>query len=93
VSWLPGGKPVPLGQVRAAVDESIRKLGFTPNLLLIHDPTVVVPGELKQLWKIFEDLKSEGKVKSIGVSNFRPQDLEEILDGARFKPVVNQVRY
>jgi len=44
------------------------------------------------MWKILEDLKDQGKLRSIGVSNFRPQDLEAILDGAKYKPVVNQVR-
>jgi diketogulonate reductase-like aldo/keto reductase len=38
-----------------------------------------------------EDLKSEGRLKDIGVSNFRPQDLELILDGAKYIPAVNQV--
>jgi len=93
LSALPGDKPVALDQVRSAVDESIRKLGFTPDLFLIHNPFVAAPGELKAMWKIFEDLKSEGKLKSIGVSNFRPQDLEIILNGAKFKPVVNQIEY
>jgi diketogulonate reductase-like aldo/keto reductase len=82
---------IPLNQVRSAVDESIKKLGFVPDLFLIHNPFVAAPGELKAMWNIIEDLKSEGKLKSIGVSNFRPQDLEAILEGARFKPVVNQV--
>lgn len=62
-----------------------------PDLFLIHNPDVAPPGELKALWNILEDLKLEGKLKSIGVSNFRVQDFEAILDGARFKPVVNQV--
>jgi len=43
------------------------------------------------MWQILEGLKDEGKLKSIGVSNFRPQDLEAVLDGAKYKPVVNQV--
>lgn len=88
----PDDKSLPLDRVRGAVDESIKKLGFVPDLFLIHNPFVAAPGDLKAMWNILEDLKSERKLKSIGVSNFRPQDLETILDGARFKPVVNQVR-
>ncbi|KAF8058514.1 NADP-dependent oxidoreductase domain-containing protein [Lyophyllum atratum] len=87
------GKPVPLDQVRASVEESIRKLGFIPDLFLVHNPFVAPPGEVKALWKIFEELKSEGKLKSIGVSNFRVQDLEAILRDAKFIPVVNQIEY
>lgn len=69
----------------------MQKLGFVPDLFLIHNPFVAAPGELKPMWQILEGLKDEGKLKSIGVSNFRPQDLEAVLDGAKYKPVVNQV--
>ena len=83
--------PVPLAEVAKSVQGSLDRLGFVPDLYLIHNPYVAAPGELKALWGILEDLKSQGKLKSIGVSNFRPQDLETILEGAKFKPVVNQV--
>jgi diketogulonate reductase-like aldo/keto reductase len=49
-------------------------------------------GKLVEAWQELEALKDEGKLKSIGVSNFRPQDLELILASAKHKPVVNQVR-
>ncbi|KAK0187758.1 NADP-dependent oxidoreductase domain-containing protein [Armillaria mellea] len=89
------GIPVPLAEVRTSIDESLAKLGFIPDLFLIHSPYVAEDQEasLKKLWKILEDLKDEGKLKSIGVSNFRPQDLNVILEGARHKPVVNQLEY
>ncbi|KAG5641349.1 hypothetical protein DXG03_005455 [Asterophora parasitica] len=90
LSNLANGQPVPLDQVRASVAESVRKLGFVPDLFLVHNPFVAPPGELKALWKILEELKDEGKLKSIGVSNFRVQDFEAILDDAKYKPVVNQ---
>jgi diketogulonate reductase-like aldo/keto reductase len=67
------------------------RLGFVPDCFLIHNPFVAPPGQLNALWKVLEELKDEGKLKSIGVSNFRPQDLEAILDGAKHKPVINQV--
>lgn len=85
-------QPLSLNEIRARVDGSLQKLGFVPDLFLIHNPFVAAPGELKQMWQILEGLKDEGKLKSIGVSNFRPQDLKTILDGAKYKPVVNQVR-
>jgi diketogulonate reductase-like aldo/keto reductase len=80
-----------LEDVVESVQGSLDRLGFIPDLYLIHYPQVVNQGELKALWNIFEQLKDQGKLKSIGVSNFRPQDLEAVLDGAKYKPVVNQV--
>ncbi|KAF9047942.1 conjugated polyketone reductase C1 [Panaeolus papilionaceus] len=88
-----GWEAVPLEKIGQLVQDSISRLGFVPDLYLIHNPYVVKAGDLKALWKIFEGLKEEGVLKSIGVSNFRPQDLEEILDGAKYKPVVNQIEY
>lgn len=84
--------PIALKDVVDSVQGSVDRLGFIPDLYLIHYPYVVKQGELKALWKIFEELKDRGKLKSIGVSNFRPQDLEAVLDEAKYKPVVNQVR-
>ncbi|KAJ3504225.1 hypothetical protein NLJ89_g8049 [Agrocybe chaxingu] len=86
-------EPVPISEVVQSVKESIERLGTIPDLFLVHNPFVAPPGQLKALWKILEDLKAAGELKSIGVSNFRPQDLQEILDGARYKPVVNQLEY
>lgn len=92
VSFLDDDQPVPLDLVRELVKETTRKLGSIPDLFLIHNPFVAKPGELKQVWNILEDLKMKGKLKSIGVSNFRPQDLHVVLKNARYTPVVNQVR-
>lgn len=47
--------------------------------------------KLKAIWKVLESMKDEGRLHHIGVSNFRPQDLEAILEDAKHKPVVNQV--
>jgi diketogulonate reductase-like aldo/keto reductase len=52
---------------------------------------VYVEGTLLETWKELEALKDEGKLKSIGVSNFRPQDLELLLGSCKHKPVINQV--
>lgn len=38
-----------------------------------------------------EEYKDAGKLKALGVSNFRPQDLERLLEKCKHKPVVNQV--
>jgi diketogulonate reductase-like aldo/keto reductase len=43
-------------------------------------------------WKAFEELYEAGKVKAIGVSNFRALHLEELFKTAKIKPHVNQIR-
>lgn len=43
------------------------------------------------VWKLMEQFVDEGKVKSIGVSNFNKPMVEEILENCRIPPVVNQV--
>lgn len=92
VSNIPMSTPLKLSEVRPSIQGSINRLGFIPDLFLIHSPIIAAPGELKAMWKIFEELKDEGKLKSIGVSNFQPQDIEAIVDGCKYIPVVNQVR-
>ncbi len=61
------------------------------DLFLIHDPTPA-RGELKAYWTQMEAIKREGLARSIGVSNFRVPDLEDILETATVVPAVNQVR-
>ncbi|KAI5899498.1 Aldo/keto reductase [Schizophyllum commune H4-8] len=82
-----------VNDIRTVVKGSIDRLGFIPDLFLIHNPNVVARSDLKATWRILEDLKDSGELKDIGVSNFRPQDLEIILEDARHKPVVNQLEY
>ncbi|KAF9477115.1 conjugated polyketone reductase C1 [Pholiota conissans] len=93
LSGLPRRVHVPFDEIRSSIQGSLDKLGLIPNLYLIHSPYVAERGNLKAVWQILENLKDEGKLHSIGVSNFRPQDLEAILDGAKYKPVVNQIEY
>jgi len=79
--------------VKDALTQSLKKLGsFHVDLFLIHDPTPYQrEGRLKEIWKQMEQVKDEGLAKSIGVSNFKVSDLEEILPGAKIIPSVNQV--
>ncbi len=44
-----------------------------------------------QAWKALEDAYQSGKVRAIGVSNFKQKDLENIIDYGNIKPMVNQV--
>lgn len=49
-------------------------------------------GNISQFWTYLEDLVLDGTLEgvSLGVSNFRPQDLEAILRVARIKPAANR---
>ena len=46
---------------------------------------------LSDNWKIMEQLKKEGLTRSIGVSNYREEDLLEMQDNWEIPPAVNQV--
>ncbi len=83
---------IPDGQtVRDTLVESLKKLRLDHvDLFLIHMPTHH-EGKLKSVWKEFEEIQKEGLAKSIGVSNFRVKDLEQVLESATVIPAVNQV--
>ena len=57
------------------------------DLLLLHWPK----GDYISAYKDMEKAVNEGKVKSIGLSNFKESNLREILNIAKIKPVVNQI--
>jgi diketogulonate reductase-like aldo/keto reductase len=66
------------------------------DLYLIHWP--VVKGHKNnwkddnlETWKAFEKLYEEGKLKAIGVSNFSIEHLQNLMDHAKIKPMVNQI--
>ncbi|WP_339149050.1 MULTISPECIES: aldo/keto reductase [unclassified Sutcliffiella] len=74
-----------------AYEKSLEKLGLEYlDLYLIHWP---VEAKYKEAWRALEHLYEEGRVKSIGVSNFQIHHLEDLLKDAKVKPVINQVEY
>lgn len=73
---------------KKAFQTSIDKLGTDYlDLYLIHRPR----GDVKGTWKAMEELNKAGKIKAIGVSNFEPEQLAELLSYAKVKPVINQI--
>ncbi|QJX81331.1 aldo/keto reductase [Priestia megaterium] len=60
------------------------------DLYLIHWP---IEGKSLETWKALETLYKEKKVRAIGVSNFQINHLEELMNQADVKPMVNQVEY
>lgn len=72
-----------------AFERSLQKLGLEyVDLYLVHWP---VPGKYKDTWRALEKLYNDGKVRAIGVSNFLPHHLDELMKDATIKPMVNQV--
>ena len=74
-----------------AFDASLEKLGLDYlDLYLVHWPT---PEQDKYVdtYKALEKLYEDGKVRAIGVSNFKIPHLERIFSECKVKPVVNQV--
>ena len=76
----------------AGLDECLRQLDMDyVDLLLIHWP-LPQRDEYISTWKTFEKLLNAGKVRSIGVSNFKPAHLERLLAAATIRPVANQIQ-
>ncbi len=75
----------------AAFDESIERLGRDHvDMLLIHWPCPD-QGKFVETWKALIKLRDEGRAKSIGVSNFREDDLKRIVDETGVVPALNQI--
>ena len=73
---------------KKAFENSLKKLqlGYL-DLFLIHQPYGDVYGE----WKAMQDLYKEGKVRAIGVSNFHPDRLIDLIVHNEIVPAVNQI--
>ncbi|WAW11362.1 aldo/keto reductase [Oxalobacter vibrioformis] len=75
---------------KKVLETSMKKLGVKyVDLYLIHWPR----GDIKGSWKAMEALYEAGKAKAIGVSNFEPEQLKELMKTARIKPMVNQIEF
>lgn len=84
-------------EVKEALARSLNRLQTEYlDLYLIHWPKVSEEDtdwkqRCQQTWRAMEELVREGKVKSIGLSNFLPHHLDVILETATIKPAVNQL--
>ncbi len=75
--------------VRKSIDDSLAKLKADYiDLLLIHWP---VKDCVKDTWQVMEDYVRQGRIRSIGVSNFNNSHLDELLAYAEIRPVINQI--
>jgi 2,5-diketo-D-gluconate reductase A len=78
-------------EARTGVTESLKNLGLPKiDLFLIHWPLPKV-GKYVDTWKTLIELRDEGVLGSIGVSNFTPEHLYRLRDETGVIPAVNQV--
>lgn len=74
-----------------ALDLSLDKLKLDyVDLYLIHWP-VPSRGLALDSWKALIEAREAGKIRSIGVSNFRAEDLDAIIEATGVTPVLNQI--
>ncbi len=87
--------------VSQSIDQSLAVMGLDYiDLMLIHSPQPWVDvnqsdnryfAENRQVWKALEDALAAGKVRAIGVSNFLKEDIDNLLQTATVRPMVNQI--
>lgn len=81
-----------------AFDLTMSKLGLDYlDLYLIHWPNPVQfrstwKKAMQDTWKAFEELYEAGKIRAIGISNFMPHHIEALMENAKIKPMVNQLK-
>lgn len=75
-------------QTKASVYESMQKLKVNYiDLVLLHQPFADYYGA----WRALEDMYADGKIRTIGISNFYPDRMVDLASFSRIKPMVNQV--
>jgi 2,5-diketo-D-gluconate reductase A len=75
-------------KAKRAFAASLERLGLDyVDLYLLHQPL----GDYYSFWRALEDLNREGLAKAIGVSNFFPDRLQDLIDHNEVTPAVNQI--
>lgn len=86
---------------KASIDETLNKMGLDYlDMMIIHNPQPWnevnqsndrhFEGNL-EAWRAMEDAVKEGKLRTIGVSSFEKEDLDNIIKNSSTKPAVNQI--
>ena len=78
---------------RKAFDDTLSDLGTDyVDLFLIHWPLpTLYDGDYVSTWKVLEEFKSDGRARSVGVSNFQAEQLERLAAETETVPSVNQI--
>ncbi len=75
-------------KAKQAFDRSLKRLGLESlDLYLIHQPY----GDVFGAWRAMQELYREGRVRAIGVANFPPDRLMDIIVNSEVIPAVNQI--
>jgi 2,5-diketo-D-gluconate reductase A len=78
--------------VRRSFDETLENLGLDQlDLFLVHWPLpTLYDGDYVSTWKAVTEFVADGRLRSAGVSNFRPAHLDRIIAETGIVPAVNQ---
>jgi len=87
---------------KESIDETLNKMGLDYlDMMIIHNPQPWAEvnqssdrhfeGNL-EAWRAMEDAVKAGKLKTIGVSSFEKEDLDNLIKNSDTKPAVNQVQ-
>ncbi|RSX49111.1 2,5-diketo-D-gluconic acid reductase [Bifidobacterium castoris] len=75
-------------KAKQGIDDSLRKIGLDYlDLYLLHQPY----GDVAGAWRALEEAQQAGKIRSIGVSNFAPDQLINLELMSNVKPAINQI--
>ena len=88
-------------KAKASIDETLEKMGLDYlDMMIIHNPQPWnevnqskdrhFEGNL-ETWRAMEDAVKEGKLRTIGVSSFEKEDLDNLMQNSSTKPAVNQI--
>ena len=84
-------KDQPYDKAIASFEASLKRLGLDYlDMFLIHWP-VPAHNTYPEAWKAFVKLQQDGKIRSIGVSNFLPEHLTRVINDTGVTPAVNQI--
>ena len=86
---------------KKSIDDTLNLMGLDYlDLMIIHSPQPWAEynksenryyKENKEVWKALQEAYEAGKVKNIGISNFKEQDIQNIVEDCKIKPVINQI--
>lgn len=84
-----------------SIDKTLETMGLDYiDMMIIHSPQPWVEvnqsdnryfAENREVWKALEEALASRKVRAIGVSNFLKQDIDNLWEASKVKPMVNQV--
>ncbi|MBO1139643.1 aldo/keto reductase [Enterococcus avium] len=75
-------------EAKKAIDHDLKELGTDYiDLFLLHQAY----GDIAGAWQAMEEAQKEGKIKSLGVSNFWPDQLKNLELMSNVKPAINQI--